>query len=55
MSLESENIMNVRNTYDAWHMETDELNTKLKIAERQRDEVCVLFIKKNCFKLIIFF
>lgn len=44
----------VRCTYDAWHRETDDLNTKLKIAEQQRDEVS-LIISKLVPKLIILF
>lgn len=39
VSWESERLSQVRCTYEAWQRETDELKTKLKIAEQQRDEV----------------
>lgn len=32
----------VRCTYEAWQRETEDLNTKLKIAEQQRDEVNII-------------
>lgn len=45
MSWESERMSQVRCTYDAWHRETEDLNTKLKIAEQQRDEVSKISTK----------
>lgn len=39
MSWESERMSQVRSTYEAWQRETEDLKTKLKIAEQQRDEV----------------
>ncbi|XP_025420348.1 RING finger protein unkempt isoform X3 [Sipha flava] len=38
VSWESERMSQVRCTYEAWQRETEDLNTKLKIAEQQRDE-----------------
>lgn len=44
-SWESERMSQVRCTYDAWQRETEDLNTKLKITEQQRDEVNIFKYK----------
>jgi len=54
VSWESDRMSQVRCTYEAWQRETEDLNTKLKIAEQQRDEVNIL-IYKRCRILIIVF
>lgn len=41
-SWEVDRMSQVRCTYDAWQRETEDLNTKLKIAEQQRDEVNII-------------
>lgn len=41
----------VRYTYETWQRETEDLNTKLKIAEQQRDEVNI--IKYRHFRILI--
>jgi len=42
VSWESDQMSQVRCTYEAWQRETEDLNTKLKIAEQQRDEVNII-------------